>query len=57
MVRILQELGDSPELLHLAQNREAAERWLANNQYGRAYLEEFSADEVGADVIEGRTTA
>lgn len=46
MVRVLQELGDSPELLHLAQNREAA--WLANNQYRRAYLEEVSADEVGA---------
>ncbi|MER9243565.1 hypothetical protein [Mesorhizobium sp. M0633] len=57
MVRVLQEVGDSPELLHLAENREAAERWLANNQYGQAYLEEVSAAEVGADVIEGRTAA
>lgn len=57
MVRVLQELGDSPELLYLAKDREAAERWLANNQYGRAYLEEVSADEVGADIIEGRTAA
>jgi hypothetical protein len=57
MVRVLQELGDSPELLHLARDRQAAERWLANNQYNRAYLEEVSADEVGADVIEGRTAA
>lgn len=57
MVRVLQELGDSPELLHLARDREAAERWLANNRYSRAYLEEVSADEVGADVIEGRTAA
>jgi len=57
MVRILQDLGDSPELLHLAQDREAAERWLASNRYSRAYLEEVTADEVGADVVEGRTAA
>jgi hypothetical protein len=57
MIRVLQDLGDIPELLHLARDREAAERWLASNRYSRAYLEEVSADEVGADVIEGRTAA
>jgi len=57
MVRVLQDLGDSPELLHLAVNREAAERWLANNRYSGAYLEEVSADEIGADIIEGRSAA
>ncbi|WP_192248038.1 hypothetical protein [Mesorhizobium caraganae] len=57
LVRVLQDLGDSPELLHLAENREAAERWLASNSYSRAYVEEVSADEVGADFIEGRTAA
>ena len=57
MVRVLQDLGDSPELLHLFKDRAAAERWLASNSYSRAYLEEVSADEVGADVIEGRTAA
>ncbi len=57
MVRVLQDLGDSPELLHLARDREAAERWLASNRYSRSYLEDISADEVGADVIEGRTAA
>lgn len=57
MVRVLHDLGDSPELLHLAANREAAERWLADNRYSRAYLEEVTADEVGADVIEGRAAA
>jgi hypothetical protein len=57
MVRVLQALGDSPELLHLAENRDAAERWLANNAYSRAFLEEVTADEVGADVVEGRTAA
>lgn len=57
MVRVLQDLGDSPELLHLATNREAAERWLANNRYSRAYLDEATADEVGADIVEGRAAA
>lgn len=57
MVRVLKDLGASPELLHLARDREAAERWLANNPYSRAYLEEVTADEVGADVIEGRSAA
>lgn len=57
MVRVLQGLGDSPELLHLAENREAAERWLANNPYSRAYLNEITADEVGTDVVEGRAAA
>lgn len=57
MVRVLQDLGDNPELLHLARDREAAERWLASNRYSRAYLDEVSADEVGADLIEGRTAA
>ncbi|MGO4560162.1 hypothetical protein [Mesorhizobium sp. 2RAF21] len=57
MVRVLQDLGDSPELLHLAANREAAEHWLARNRYSRAYLKEVTADEVGADVIEGRAAA
>ena len=57
MIRVLQDIGDSPELLHLARDREAAEGWLANNRYSRAYLEEVSADEVGADVIEGRAAA
>lgn len=56
-VRVLQSLGDSPELLHLARDRESAERWLASNRYSRAYLEEVTADEVGADVIEGRAAA
>lgn len=57
MVRVLQELGDSPELLYLAKDREAAERLLASNSYSQAYLEEVSADQVGADVIEGRAAA
>ncbi|CAM5324523.1 hypothetical protein ATER59S_00179 [Aquamicrobium terrae] len=57
MVRILQDVGDSPELLHLSRDHKSAERWLASNRYSRAWLEEVTADEVGADVVEGRTAA
>ena len=57
MIRVLQDHGDGPELLHLARDSDAAERWLASDRYSRAYLEEVSADEVGADVVEGRTAA
>lgn len=57
MVRVLQSVGASPELLHMAENREAAELWLARNRYQKAYLEEITADEVSADAVEGRTAA
>lgn len=56
-VRIVQDIGDSAELLHLAQNREAAELWLAKPGHSRARLEDVTADEVGADVVEGRIAA
>jgi len=55
-VRVLQQVGDNMELLHLAANREAAELWLAKAGYN-ARLEEVTADEVGADIIEGRAAA
>ena len=45
------------EMLHLAEDREAAELWLARKGYSRARLEEITADEVGADAIEGRAAA
>lgn len=54
MVRILQQIGEDSELLHLAESREAAELWLAKTRYGNARLEDVTADEVGADIVEGR---
>ena len=57
MVRVLNRIGDDDELLHLAENREAAQLWLAKAGYSRARLEEVTADEVGADVVEGRAAA
>lgn len=53
-VRVLQDHGDNAELLHLAENRDAAERWLTQHRYSKVRLEEVTADEVAADIIEGR---
>lgn len=55
--RVMQDVGDDTELLHLAENREAAELWVASKGYSRARLEEVTADEVGTDVVEGRAAA
>ncbi|RWR09201.1 hypothetical protein D2T29_16315 [Sinirhodobacter populi] len=39
MVRVVQVFGDTTELLHLAENREAAELWLAKNPHHLARFE------------------
>lgn len=57
MVRVLQQVGDDDELLHLAESRDAAELWLAETGYRNACLEEITADEVVADVVDGRAAA
>lgn len=53
-VRILQEIGDNTELLHLAESQDAAERWLTQHRYSDVRLETVTEDEVGADAVEGR---
>ena len=57
MVRVLQDFGGNSELLHLAESREAAELWLAKNRHSNVRFDEVTADEIGADVIEGRIAA
>lgn len=57
MVRVLQDFGGNSELLHLAESREAAELWLAKNRHSNVRYDEVTADEIGADVIEGRIAA
>lgn len=57
MVGVLQQIGDHDELLHLAESRDAAELWTAKTGYRNARLEDITADEVGADVVEGRAAA
>ncbi|HQS45139.1 MAG: hypothetical protein B7Y12_02635 [Rhizobiales bacterium 24-66-13] len=56
-VRIFNHSGEGAELVHLAADRRAAEEWLCRHGYPRAVLEEVTADEVGADIAEGRTAA
>ena len=53
-VRILQEHVDTTELLHLAENRDAAERWLTQHRYSSARLEDVTEDGAGGDGVEGR---
>lgn len=56
-VRIVQTVGESDELLHLAEDQDAAELWLAKSGSRNARLEPVCADTVGTDVVEGRTAA
>ncbi|MGY5810105.1 hypothetical protein ACXHXG_20660 [Rhizobium sp. LEGMi198b] len=53
-VRVFDRAGSSAELIHLADNRQAAEEWLIRNRYPHAIVEEVTADEVAADHVEGR---
>jgi hypothetical protein len=53
-VRILQEDSGAAELLHLAENRAAAECWLGQHHYSNLRLEDVTENEVGAGVVEGR---
>ena len=57
MVRVLLPVADNLELLHLADSRDTAELWLAKHRHGQARIEDVTADEIGADVVEGRAAA
>lgn len=56
-VRVFDRVGDDAQLVHLAPHRAAAERWLSEHGYPNAVLEEVTADEAAADVVEGRAAA
>lgn len=56
-VRVFDRAGDNAELVHLAPHRAAAEEWLSRHGYPNAVLDEVTADEVAADVVEGRAAA
>lgn len=56
-VRIFDRAGSSAELVHLADNREAAAAWLSEQGYPNAVLEDVTADEVAASHVEGRAAA
>ncbi|EXL02099.1 MAG: hypothetical protein WBA88_27290 [Pseudaminobacter sp.] len=53
-VRVFDRAGDNAELVHLAPHQAAAEEWLSRHGYPNGVLDEVSADEVAADVVEGR---
>jgi hypothetical protein len=55
--RVFDRAGDSAELVHLAANRHAAVEWLSKHGYPSAVLEDVTADEIAADVVEGRVAA
>jgi hypothetical protein len=56
-VRVFDRAGDDAELVYLATNEADASEWLTRHGYPRAVLEEVTADEVGADAVEGRAVA
>jgi len=53
-VRVLDRAGDDAELVYLATNEADAKEWLTRHGYPGAVLQEVTADEVGADAVEGR---
>lgn len=56
-VGVFDRAGDDAELIYLAANEPDAKEWLTRHGYPHAVLEEVMADEVGADIIQGRTAA
>lgn len=56
-VRVFDRAGDNAELVYLAPHRAAAEEWLSRHGYPNAVLDEVTADDVAADVVEGRAVA
>ncbi|MBX4899537.1 MULTISPECIES: hypothetical protein [Rhizobium] len=55
-IRVFDRAGANAELVHLADNREAATAWLKVHGYPNAVLEEVT-DEVAAAHVEGRAAA
>jgi len=55
--RVFDRPGEYAELVHLAADGRAAEEWLSRHGYPHAVLEIVTADEVAADVVEGRAAA
>jgi len=56
-VRVFDRAGDDAELVYLATNDADAKEWLTRHGYPHAVLKDVTADEAGADIVEGRTAA
>jgi hypothetical protein len=53
-ILVLDRAGEAGELVHVAEDRQAAEEWLSRHGYPNAVCHEVTADEVAADRGEGR---
>ncbi|MBG21651.1 hypothetical protein [Hoeflea alexandrii] len=53
-ILVLDRPGDAGELVHVAQNLQAADEWLSRHGYPNAVLREVTADEAATDGGEGR---
>ncbi|MBJ7407915.1 MAG: hypothetical protein JHD07_33400 [Bradyrhizobium sp.] len=53
-MRVFDRAGDDAELVYLGTNEAEAKEWLTRHGYPGAVLQEVTADEVGADAVEGR---
>ena len=56
-VRVFDRAGDDAELVYLATGEADAKEWLTRHGYPRAVLEPVTGDDVGIDIVEGRTAA
>lgn len=52
-VLVFSHPGDAGELVHVADNRPAADEWLSRHGYPNAMLHEVTTEEVAADHVEG----
>lgn len=53
-VRVFDHAGAGGELVYLATHEADAKEWLTRHGYPGAVLQEVTADEVGADAVEGK---
>jgi hypothetical protein len=56
-VRVFDRAGDDAELVYPATNEADSNEWLIRYGYPHVVLEQVTADEVGADIVEGRAVA
>lgn len=53
-IRVFDRPGEDAELVYLASDCADAEEWLTRHGYPNPVLDEVTADEIAADVVEGR---
>lgn len=53
-ILVLDRPGDAGELVHVAQNRHAADEWLSRHGYPNAELHEVAVEDVAADFSKGK---